>query len=567
MNKNNSFCILPWISYRNYIGKYFSICCHSTLEINEENFCAKKSAAKKVWNSEEIKKLRKDLMNGIKNKTCKQCWEDEKNGVSSKRQYYNGKFNSKYKDIALKQTQKDGHFETDPILLNVSFGSFCDFRCRMCALPKKVNHDIINNAVVVNNVVNKEHFKRYIFPFLRTIEHVTIAGGEPLVIKNVEYFLKKCVERGYSKNISVQLITNFNNNPQKILKLLSSFKECQIDISIDGIDNLHEYIRYPGKWSQIKSNFTNLKNLAPNIKISITIAVQIYNIFNLSGIVDFVYQLKKHYKNDIWLYFNFVYNPNFFSVKNLPDKIKIKAIKKSIELFKFDKDEYYRKQVENLINFINTDTDPLINGNIVELRKMAKYLISYYVKNGIRTFSWFGQFSCRSRRQMNENDYVLCRKAGLSSVSIGIESGSEKIRKDMNKFFSNKDIDFTFRQCEKNGISLNILLIIGYPTETEKDFQKTLRLLKKYSYLNEKKLISGLNLGPTLGIMPNTLLYEKAKQEGLMYKNNPNNWEYKKTGNTQKVRVERWLKARRVCMNLGYPVDDSFIEQLKESIK
>jgi len=44
---------------------------------------------------------------------------------------------------------------------------------------------------------------------------------------------------------------------------------------------------------------------------------------------------------------------------------------------------------------------------------------------------------------------------------------------------------FTINQCEKNNIKMSWCLVVGYPGETEGDFQETLDLLTRYAYLKK----------------------------------------------------------------------------------
>lgn len=80
-------------------------------------------------------------------------------------------------------------------------------------------------------------------------------------------------------------------------------------------------------------------------------------------------------------------------------------------------------------------------------------------------------------------DERLCRllsEAGLIEVRFGLESGSEKILKKMNKFDESFHFDFLHQIVEafsKVNISVHFPIIIGFPGETPADRVKTYRLL------------------------------------------------------------------------------------------
>ena len=66
-------------------------------------------------------------------------------------------------------------------------------------------------------------------------------------------------------------------------------------------------------------------------------------------------------------------------------------------------------------------------------------------------------------------------------LHVPVQSGSNRVLKLMNRGYKNKDfVDLVnlFRKKVK-GITFSTDIIVGFPTETEKDFEKTLLLLKK----------------------------------------------------------------------------------------
>lgn len=75
-------------------------------------------------------------------------------------------------------------------------------------------------------------------------------------------------------------------------------------------------------------------------------------------------------------------------------------------------------------------------------------------------------------------------KGKCKELFIGIESGSERIRKRINKLGNLDDIISVSKEILQNGIDLKGYFIYGFPKETKEDFQKTYELavkLKKIS--------------------------------------------------------------------------------------
>jgi radical SAM superfamily enzyme YgiQ (UPF0313 family) len=208
-------------------------------------------------------------------------------------------------------------------------------------------------------------------------------------------------------------------------------------------------------------------------------------------------------------------------------------------------------------------TDSLINGSVKQLESLCRTLIQYYKSGQMKPVLWQGQFIARPEKHMNEESYKLLREAGCFFVSIGVESGSEIVRTDMNKMFTDKDLEFTISMCEKYSIEMAWLLMVGYPTETEDEFQKTLDLLTRYSYLNSIKMIRSVALGPTMEIVRGAPIFKDQENHKIFWINN----QWISGDNTKEVRIRRWLRLKDHCIKLGYPVVEKATEHLLEELK
>jgi len=134
-------------------------------------------------------------------------------------------------------------------------------------------------------------------------------------------------------------------------------------------------------------------------------------------------------------------------------------------------EEYIKKLGVRKFKF----TDSLVNGSSSNWRKLNSEIIERDLD-----IEYTGQFIAKPHGQTLDNDYVLAKKAGASHLSIGIESGSESVRNHMQKKFDNFSLYETIDNLNKNNIKQQWMLITGYPTETEEDFEDTINLLKKY---------------------------------------------------------------------------------------
>jgi hypothetical protein len=152
---------------------------------------------------------------------------------------------------------------------------------------------------------------------------------------------------------------------------------------------------------------------------------------------------------------------------------------------------------------------------------------------------------------MVENDFRIAAKVGLKSVTVGIESGVERIRREMNKPYSNEELFTYLRYLAKYDIKVRASMIIGWFTETDEDFNETINFLKVCA---EEKLIRKVSLGGTLTIgglkeISPLLPMRKMFNDKLTFDEH-GNWIYK--NNTMKIRIKRWLKMRDECLKFGF---------------
>jgi radical SAM superfamily enzyme YgiQ (UPF0313 family) len=212
-----------------------------------------------------------------------------------------------------------------------------------------------------------------------------------------------------------------------------------------------------------------------------------------------------------------------------------------------------KKYAVNEFNF----SDSLINGSLKEFKKFIK-IIADYNKTLDTSLTWSSQFIVRPKSQVNEEYWKYIAESGGSRLGIGVETGSDKVRLHMNKKFTNEDLDYTMTMLEKYNITCSFLMVVGYPTETDADFQATLDMFTRYKHLTH--IITDINIGSTLGILPGTPLHNDAKKYNIEVDKYENNWI---AWDNQSLTLEKRIQRRGVLkdhvLNLGYkiPVDSA----------
>lgn len=112
---------------------------------------------------------------------------------------------------------------------------------------------------------------------------------------------------------------------------------------------------------------------------------------------------------------------------------------------------------------------------------------------------------------VDEELISLIAKSGCTMLHFGIESGSERVRREViNKNFSNQQIDNVIRWCKKYKIEMGCYFMIGHPTETEKEIKETMDFV-----LTRDISILAISIATPF---PGSILYNFALQYNIINK-------------------------------------------------
>lgn len=239
-------------------------------------------------------------------------------------------------------------------------------------------------------------------------------------------------------------------------------------------------------------------------------------------------------------------------------------IKKSWPKFRFRSGKAVAQEIlkhhqdVGAVNF--TIVDSLINGSLKSFRDFNKEIVELKKQYpALADFSYNGMFIVRDAHSHPEELFQLMKEAGCESLAIGVETGSDRLRFEMDKKFTNRDLDHHLEMCQRVGIRNTLLTFVGYPTETEEDFEQSLSMLERYQkYLIDNTII-GVNHSGVYSILVDTPLYDQKDELGLVIDaanaHNVLNWyNPSNPGLTVKERARRDLEFRRKALSLRYPV-------------
>lgn len=119
------------------------------------------------------------------------------------------------------------------------------------------------------------------------------------------------------------------------------------------------------------------------------------------------------------------------------------------------------------------------------------------------------RWRCNTRIDLVDPELLRqMRLAGCEQINFGIESGNERVRRDIihKGYFTNETIHRVFSDCRKERIAIACYFMLGHPTETEAEIEDTKRMI-----LSGNIGILGLSLPLPFPASP---LYDIAEREG-----------------------------------------------------
>ena len=365
MNIPSNLCVIPFIHLTSKPNGAARLCCFSTKHIknkSKKQLFLGKDSFEQIWNSHDMREIRKKMLNNEKLSECQYCWDEEKNGKTSKRMRENKRFLDKYSQRLKFALTNAGSISENPAYLDLRLGNKCNLKCRTCnplfssSWYKEIKQ---NERAVSNNYLlketylldyNKSKVKENWYDtdiFFNTVKQVSsglkriyISGGEPFLIKQHHLFIDHFLKTGVYNHVVIDMNTNLTYLDQSLLKKLAKFKRAQFSVSIDAYGEKNNWIRSPSNWTKIEKNMETLLKFPGNVKVSINCTVSVYNILYLSELINWSCNIAKKLNTNIpIIHFDLLHHPFFQQISVLPFSLKEEAIdrlnhvKKKGELF------------------------------------------------------------------------------------------------------------------------------------------------------------------------------------------------------------------------------------------
>jgi sulfatase maturation enzyme AslB (radical SAM superfamily) len=351
-NIPDGFCILPWIHLFVWPNGQFRLCCVDDIPIKRDSdnkiYSVQNHSIDEWWNSPYLQNIRQQMLLGLKPAECSRCYRVEESGGTSKRIDSNTMFPKKVLEVL------EGKEYNSPNYLELRPGNLCNLKCRMCnptsssqlfkeyeqlkeiGIDLNFNPDLLSGFDWFSSEVFDD-FKKH----LAKTDRLALLGGEPLIMQQVLEMLEFLVHQGFAKDIVLRVVTNCTVCNDKLLKLLSEFKEIKMSLSLDGIGGVNDYIRYPSSWKKIEENTLRFIDELPREKayFDIQCTFQIYNSIYIPELIQWysnVLKSRNLTRKNTKLYFNRLFKPEEFELSLLPISARTDLIKELEEFLLTD---------------------------------------------------------------------------------------------------------------------------------------------------------------------------------------------------------------------------------------
>ena len=204
--------------------------------------------------------------------------------------------------------------------------------------------------------------------------------------------------------------------------------------------------------------------------------------------------------------------------------------------------------------------DALINAGQTNFKEFNQRIIEHKTNDtAFAGFTYNGMFLPREPEIHKEELFMLMKEAGCTHLDLGIESGSERLRFEMSKKYTDRALDWHFSMCQKYGIKNNISLFVGYPTETEEDFNKSLEMLRRYQQYVPDKTFNEIQHCGIFVMYTKTPVYQDRQQHQIEIIDDtidPCRWVcHSNPSNTEAERDRREKELLNLASELGYYID------------
>lgn len=230
------------------------------------------------------------------------------------------------------------------------------------------------------------------------------------------------------------------------------------------------------------------------------------------------------------------YNCTFCCTKTFwKRKVRLKSTNRIIDEIEYYMNQYHIRKFDF--------THDLFTAN-------KKYILE--VCNKIIDMKIDIEWTCSARADTIDEEIIsFMGKAGCKKILLGIETGSQRMQKVINKNLDMSEVKKTIRVIQKYNIGMQINFIYGLPTEEEADLRKSLDVLR---YCVEKLSIKETTIFKCM-CFPSTQIYRTERCHLVLNEENFHLFKYPAKNHIQ------WIKSYPNLFSSLYIVNNTLVDK------
>lgn len=368
-----SMCMAKWYQVTIHLQNGHTHSCHhpGTHQVPLEELEANPSA---LHNTLHKKKLREEMVTGVRPKECDYCWRIEDVGERSDRTYKSADSWARSYIPIVEEAKKTGtlmdfaNADVNPTYVEVVFDHTCNFKCAYCApnissswMEEIEQHGPYLTAPYFNDLrwiekqgqmpIPRREENPYVEAFWKWwpslvpgLHTFRITGGEPILSKNTFRVMDDIIENNPNPNLHLAINSNmcvpdklFDDFVVKLNRVRNNVQKVTIYTSIDTFIPKHnEYIRFGMEHDKFCASVEKLLDtVEQEITLSFMITISALSVYGTRELVEWIYKMKEKYKGKHRLMPDFPYlrHPEFLCVDINPEDAVVE-LERALEFVK-----------------------------------------------------------------------------------------------------------------------------------------------------------------------------------------------------------------------------------------
>lgn len=334
---------------------------------------------------QHMSSLRRDLLQGKRIDGCKECYQMEDHNKVSGRQkqllktgvrleYFEKTMLSSPWYQTWLDTYNTGNTDQLPQDWQIDLGNYCNSACVFCSpgdsskLAAEWKRIGFIDQVPRSNWADDPALVQKLIDVLiqsPNIKYLHFIGGETVITPAFGAILQALIDAGLNKTAAVGFTTNLTVWDQHIVDLLLQFETVNVGMSIEAIDPVNDYIRWPSSIDKVVA----VKNRWIEVAKKANWFIQYRTTPTLLSISKLLSVYHDAWENNVSVEScNFLQKPEFLRPTVLPREFRLqyaKQIQDWIDQYEFDSN--------SVVNVRNPDT--IKNYLLQDLQSYVNYLL------------------------------------------------------------------------------------------------------------------------------------------------------------------------------------------------